>query len=164
MADQLAQAQSGYLATITSAAENDFVFSLIDAAQFWNDWINGSGPAIGGVQLPGSPEPQDGWQWISGEAWSYTNWFPGQPDDGAGGPSEDRLHYFSGFQIGVRSSTWNDIAANDANLGGFVGPYLVGRVHEATGSFTPSLLAIAALLVATAASAMGVARAPGRYT
>jgi MFS family permease len=51
-----------------------------------------------------------------------------------------------------------------ANLGGFVGPYLVGRVHEATGSFAPSLLAIAALLVATAALAMAVARTPGRHT
>jgi hypothetical protein len=57
---------------------------------------------------------------MSGEARSYTNWFPGQPDDGAGGPFEDRLHYFSGFQIGVRASTWNDIGSNDANLGGFV--------------------------------------------
>ena len=51
-----------------------------------------------------------------------------------------------------------------ANLGGFVGPYLVGRVHEATGSFTPSLLAIAALLVATAALAMRMAGAPVRRT
>ena len=41
---------------------------------------------------------------------------------------------------------------------GDVGPYLVGRVHEATGSFTPSLLAIAGLLVMTAVLALRVAR------
>jgi ACS family tartrate transporter-like MFS transporter len=49
-----------------------------------------------------------------------------------------------------------------ANLGGFVGPWLVGRVHEATGSFTPSLLAITAFLVATAALAVGIARSEAR--
>jgi sugar phosphate permease len=49
-----------------------------------------------------------------------------------------------------------------SNLGGFVGPYLVGRVHEATGSFTPSLLAIAALLIATTGLALGAARSEHR--
>jgi ACS family tartrate transporter-like MFS transporter len=50
-----------------------------------------------------------------------------------------------------------------ANLGGFVGPYLVGRVHEATGSFTPSLLVISAFLLATAVLAARMARAPEVY-
>lgn len=140
MADQLAHAQGGYLATLSSPAENNFVFSLIDAPQFWNDSINGSGPAIGGFQPEGSPEPGDGWRWVTDEPWSYTNWFPGQPDDGAGGTSEDRLHYFSGFQIGVRASTWNDIAAKDANLGGFV----IEAVPEPAAV---ALLGLGALLV-----------------
>src|SRR6185295_3010578 len=38
-ADQLARAQGGYLATITSAAENDFVFNLVNAPEFF--WNNG---------------------------------------------------------------------------------------------------------------------------
>jgi len=45
-----------------------------------------------------------------------------------------------------------------SNLGGFVGPYLVGRLHEATGSFAPSLLVITAFLVGTAVLAVGMAR------
>jgi len=47
-----------------------------------------------------------------------------------------------------------------ANLGGFVGPYLIGRVHDATGSFTASLLAIAALLLCTPVLALSLRRPP----
>ena len=46
------------------------------------------------------------------------------------------------------------------NLGGFVGPYLIGRVREATGGFTGSLLTIAALLVCGAALAVSLRRSP----
>src|SRR5882762_6775277 len=60
LADQLARAEGGYLATITSPAENAFVFSLVDAPQFWTGF-NGSGPALGGVQQDGVAEPAAGW-------------------------------------------------------------------------------------------------------
>ena len=60
---------SGHLATITSAAEDEFVLSLFDpnspAGQAW----------IRGIQPAGSPEPGGGWQWITGETWSFTNWY-----------------------------------------------------------------------------------------
>src|SRR5215471_2436987 len=45
IADSLARAKGGYLATLTSPAENAFVFSLVDAPQFWTGG-NGSGPAL----------------------------------------------------------------------------------------------------------------------
>ena len=45
-----------------------------------------------------------------------------------------------------------------ANLGGFVGPYLIGRVHDATGSFAASLSSIAALLLCTSAMALHLRR------
>ena len=35
-------------------------------------------------------------------------------------------------------------------LGGFVGPYLIGRVRERTGEFAPALLLLAGSLVAAA--------------
>ena len=31
-----------------------------------------------------STEPDGGWQWVTGEPWSYTDWFSGEPDDIAG--------------------------------------------------------------------------------
>jgi hypothetical protein len=116
LADQLARAEGGYLATLTSPEENAFVFRLVDAPQFWTGF-NGSGPGIGGFQQVGAVEPEGGWQWVAGEAWLYSNWLPGQPDNFPGGPTEDRLHFWGG---GPRAATWNDIARDDLNLGGFV--------------------------------------------
>jgi sugar phosphate permease len=46
------------------------------------------------------------------------------------------------------------------NLGGFIGPYLIGRMRDATGDFTGSLLAVAALLVGSAALAVSLRRLP----
>jgi len=116
VADQIAQADGGYLATINSAAENDFVFNLVNTSAFFSSF-NGSGPALGGFQLDGSPEPAGGWSWVTGEPWSYTNWLPTQPDNGL--EREDRLHYFSNLS-GTPASTWNDIYRADSNLGGYV--------------------------------------------
>ena len=46
------------------------------------------------------------------------------------------------------------------NLGGFVGPYLIGRVRDVTGGFAGSLMAIAILLVGSAALAVSLRRSP----
>jgi hypothetical protein len=40
---------------------------------------------FGLVQLSGQPTPADGWSWNGdGQALSYLNWQPGQPDDADG--------------------------------------------------------------------------------
>ena len=47
---------------------------------------------LGGFQDLTSPnysEPSGGWTWVTGEPWSYTNWFPGEPNNTGGG--EDYL-------------------------------------------------------------------------
>jgi hypothetical protein len=91
----------GYLATITSEAENTFVTTQLG---------NTSGAWLGGEQLPDSPEPGGGWQWITGEPWVYTKWDGGEPNNSYGGgwgtaigSSEERLHY---HHNGTR---WNDL-------------------------------------------------------
>jgi ACS family tartrate transporter-like MFS transporter len=47
-------------------------------------------------------------------------------------------------------------------FGGFVGPYLIGRVKQSTGQFTPGLLLLAGSLLAAAALAGGLRRAARR--
>ena len=40
------------------------------------------------------------------------------------------------------------------NLAGFVGPYVIGRVHDATGSYSASLLVVAASLLCSVGIAL----------
>jgi hypothetical protein len=108
--------RGGYLATITSAEENSFVFGLatVDATV----WYSGYGPYLGGIQPAGSTEPAGGWRWITGEPFVYRNWAPGQPNNNN---NEDRIQF--GGQVD-RSSTWNDIGQSNTNFTrGFVVEY-----------------------------------------
>ncbi len=61
---------SGHLASITSSAENAFI---------WNNLVDPSGGNIyiGGYQPPGNPEPAVGWQWVTGEPLDFTAWLIG---------------------------------------------------------------------------------------
>jgi len=46
------------------------------------------------------------------------------------------------------------------NLGGFVGPYVIGRVHDLTGGYSAGLLVIAASLFGSVALGLGLRRTP----
>jgi hypothetical protein len=88
-----------YLVTITSAAENRFVFDLArhkKPAVF--DSVGGHGPWIGGLQPTGSPEPAGGWSWVTGEPFKYVNWNPGEPNNSG---DEQYINTY-------RNGTWND--------------------------------------------------------
>jgi hypothetical protein len=99
----------GHLVTITSAAEEQI---LID--NWFVDILFGQ-PWLGGFQEPGS-DPVAGWQWVTGEAWGYTNWLAGEPNNAGSG--EFFLHYQS---FGVQNAQvferwgWND--ASNASRG-----------------------------------------------
>jgi hypothetical protein len=76
--DARSQAQSlgaGWdLASITTLSENNFIASLLgpgyDREEFW----------IGAERVAGST-----FKWVSGEAWTYQNWWNGEPNgDGIG--------------------------------------------------------------------------------
>jgi len=111
-ADRLARLEAGYLATITSAAENSFVFSLINAPQFFAN-EHGAGPALGGLQQERASEPDGGWSWVSGEPWAYSGWLPGEPNNGRSRTgNEDRVHYYSGISR-TPAATWNDVNRSD---------------------------------------------------
>lgn len=109
-ANALAVAQGGYLATVTSQAENEFIFSLIQSQEFWkNDGVNSEGPWLG-AQYVGDPATIDdvNWQWVTGEAWGYTNFAAGEPNNT--GLDEPYLNYFALKGLGtVFDSTWNNM-------------------------------------------------------
>jgi len=83
-----AEARGGYLATITSAAENAFITPLVIDGGF-------NVSHIGGFRSNG------GWAWITGEAWGYTNWYPGEPNNASG----DEIY----LSTWVTPGTWNDV-------------------------------------------------------
>jgi len=144
-ANSAAEAAGGYLATITSAQENAFVFDLIDDDPvFWDDsnpnHSHGSGPWIGGFQPAGSPEPSGNWTWVTGEPWSYDAWAPGQPnDDFNSGALQNRAHFLGYGQL--IGPTWNDM--QDYNL---VPGYVVELVPEPATLFVMLAAGLPALL------------------
>jgi hypothetical protein len=82
----------GHLATLTSAAEQEFLTTNLPEALAGYYYL-------GGFQPAGSEEGGGGWMWVTGEPWSYTHWASGQPDNAFG--EDDRLCLTPG-------SGWND--------------------------------------------------------
>ena len=98
-----AVARGGYLATPTSAAEWSFIKSSYAAM----GWPSGAGILgwLGGYQNTSSPsfsEPGGGWEWVTGESWSFTAWSGGEPNNAAGGTEHYLLTWFNS------GSSWND--------------------------------------------------------
>ena len=79
-AESAAEAAGGYLATLVSPAENQFVYeNLASDPSLWSFWTEGGhGPAIGGVRIDRN-NPDSDFKWLTDETWSWTNWIPGGP-------------------------------------------------------------------------------------
>ena len=120
-----AEAKGGYLATLTSAAEDDFVFGLISSdSAYWfqGTGINSSGPWIGGFQTDTLAEPAGHFAWVTGEPWSYTNWSPGEPNNFF--PGIDYVSFHG--QGGNRTNVWNDNPVNgNPPTNDVVGSYII---------------------------------------
>jgi len=115
-AEAMAESMGGHLATITSSEEDDFVEWLVSTygtgnlERYW----------LGGYQLlpgDGNCEPADCWAWVTGEQWDYTNWQPGEPNNGVGG-TQHYLHYWPD------SGIWDDMENRDV-MDSFVIEYAV---------------------------------------
>lgn len=112
-ARRLAAQAGGYLATLTSEAENDFAFSLIaQDDRFWKFHSQHRstrfGPTFGLYQLPNSKEPAGGWVWATNEPVTFTNWLPGSPINAGGNASYAAFIW----DIWPREPTNADFAAN----------------------------------------------------
>jgi hypothetical protein len=100
-----------HLATLTSSAENDFVASLLSTslADRSHFWLGGTDAAVEGT-----------WTWVTGEAWSYTNWWGGEPNNVG---DEDYL------AMDLRGGLygWNDAPNTLGQIYGFARGYIIER-------------------------------------
>lgn len=98
------ESMEGYLATITSQSENDFVYNkLVSISPNEMVWIGAT------------DETQEGiWEWINSESWEYTNWDSGEPNNCSG--IEHYLVYFTPNDPLGRAGLWNDLG--EGNIGG----------------------------------------------
>jgi len=106
-ANAFALSEGGHLVTITSGAEDTFVKDLVQTAKLGEVWA-------GGLQLDHNSAADEGWSWVTGEAFSYTNWSSGEPNDWLG---------ISEHYLGINwGGKWNDERAL-GNIKGFVVEY-----------------------------------------
>jgi hypothetical protein len=87
----------GYLATITSAAEQSFIYNTITSSRAW---IGGSDAASEGT-----------WKWMdgpeAGDTLIYTAWAPGEPNNSG---NEDYLIF--GWNSNGVAGGWNDLPSS----------------------------------------------------
>ena len=96
-ARQNAIALGGYLLTINSEAENNFVVNNIGDNYKWDDyWIGFSDTAEEGTFV-----------WANGSDSTYTNWYDGEPNNAG----DEDVVVFSGY-----SGRWNDLPKQDGRF------------------------------------------------
>jgi len=127
-ANAAATASGGYLATLTSAGENAFVYNnLVNNPLYWNQEPGGSdlGPWLGGYQTSDNGSQASlNWVWVTGEPWSFTNWHSGEPNNFTG-VLENYLSFKCSPTAGCRSGQWNDLPDNISVFGTSVIAYVV---------------------------------------
>jgi hypothetical protein len=130
----------GHLVTITSAEENAFL-----VANFLSE-VN-AGAFIGLSQAPGFATEDAGWQWVTGEAYVFTNWNGGEPNDGGDIDNvESGLEDFGHFFFSA-AGLWNDLPSPFTSAL----PFIVEYEPDPNGTVPePSTLTLLGLGVAAA--------------
>ena len=97
-----------YLATLTSQAENQWVYdnAVVPNTQA-EAWLGAFAPA-------NRNPPSAGWQWVTGEPWNYTAWSSGEPNNSDGMETGLAINRYG-------NSGWND----EGCCLGFVGGYVI---------------------------------------
>lgn len=127
------------LATITSAAEQNFIAGLITSFGGYGEYW------LGGYQNQGTNNANANWHWVGGESFSYTNWAPSEPNDRYGRGSEQYLAIL-GLGHGSSSLDWNDEGNN-----WFIDGYIVERTATTAAVPEPGTLALFGLGLLTLA-------------
>lgn len=114
---------SGHLATITSAAEQDFIAQNVLPGQTTRPIY-----LLGGKQRADGAEPYGGWEWITGEPWGYTNWSWNNPNNDA---NQDVLAIYGNPSEALSYTYWDDYwAYTGTHTGGYIVEYPVPEAHD----------------------------------
>lgn len=116
-----AEAKGGYLATVTSVEEDDWIWINIAQSQFLHAWL-------GGFQPSGSLEPDGGWSWVTGEPWVYTRWYlpNNEPNNFLGNdPNGESVLELGRFKDQPRD--WNDMDPHTIN---YTNDFIPGYITE----------------------------------
>ena len=144
-----AQSLGGYLATITSQQENDFVLPLMGAGS--GAWLGGRSPDVDGNWY-WATGPEAGTQfWTGGVGGSpfggqYANWSLGEPSTNNptvnGVPIPENSLHFAPPLFGLNPTQWNDLNDADNYPGGenFVTGYIVEIGGRASDPFANLLI------------------------
>ncbi len=96
----------GHLATVSSEEENRFIADTFLGAIRPDRYPETFQAWLGGFQPSGSPEPDGGWEWVTGEGFVFSNWLRRQPDNAFG--DENAICIDGPF--GTRG-TWSDLSS-----------------------------------------------------
>jgi uncharacterized repeat protein (TIGR02059 family) len=113
----------GYLATVTTQAEDDFLKSSFSAQILAEHALHGDAAPqawLGGFS-PGphpTPDPSIGWEWITGETWLYAGWGGAEP--GGGTSSFDNV---ATIDLRPIIDGWNDTFADTFGIEGYIVEY-----------------------------------------
>ena len=78
------QGFNGYLATVTSQEENDFIAAIVQQAKIDFNLEILREVWLGAEQLDPNGPPADTWAWVTAEPFDFTHWENGEPNDTGG--------------------------------------------------------------------------------
>ncbi|MDD2723254.1 MAG: C-type lectin domain-containing protein [Methylovulum sp.] len=107
-ANAFCNANGGYLATVTSYIEENFIW----------DNLGSTNTQTEGIWLGATDEKQEGlWAWVTGEKSIYTNWYSGQPDNGGKYGQHYLFMYTNNYPSSEPISFWGDFSSINSSAG-----------------------------------------------
>ena len=87
--------KNGNLCSVLNAAENDYVYNLISSSSFNTYWLGAS-----------DVETEGNFVWSDSSGMSYTNWAPGEPNNGGG--TQDYMQMYINQTDKTLNGKWDD--------------------------------------------------------